>query len=527
MFDGKAFGLEVVDAVKSHLDRALAPLIARIDSQKTELDVLREQNVALREGLDLLVARVAHLPEARNGKDADPAETARLVAEAIDAVQIDAMVAEKVRIWAASSPVPRDGKDGVGLAAARIDRDHELIVTTSNGTIHALGVVVGKDGVDGKDGLPGASGRDGIDGKDGAPGLAGASGKDGLDGKDGTDGRDGIDGKDGVPGLDGAPGRNGIDGKDGAAGRDGIDGKDADLGKVSDLIDQGFASVQAKFEALASQTKDDVKGLVEIEAGQIKAEMAGKIETRLNVLETNILTEVQTSIASFAAPKDGRDADPVEVEQLIEARMKDLRTEFVALIAEAVARAIPAPVEGKSWDPEALAPLIETAVSRAIAARPEPVSVRQAMIDRDGSLVLVLSDQTTTNLGQVVGHSVDQEAIERLVKTTIEQQPKPKDGLGFDDLEVVYDGERRMEFKLERDGHVKEFGFDLPIVIYRGIYQESRPYERGDCVTFGGSSWIAEIGNPPGKPGTEASGWRLAVKAGRPGKDVGTANNRK
>lgn len=43
----------------------------------------------------------------------------------------------------------RDGEDGVGLAGAVIDRDGELIVTTTKGAAIKLGPVVGRDGSDG------------------------------------------------------------------------------------------------------------------------------------------------------------------------------------------------------------------------------------------------------------------------------------------------------------------------------------------------------------------------------------------
>ncbi|WP_343299555.1 hypothetical protein [Streptococcus uberis] len=46
------------------------------------------------------------------------------------------------------------------------------------------------------------------------------------DGKNGQDGKDGVPGRDGVDGKDGAPGRDGRDGKDGMPGRDGKDGKE-------------------------------------------------------------------------------------------------------------------------------------------------------------------------------------------------------------------------------------------------------------------------------------------------------------
>ncbi len=54
-------------------------------------------------------------------------------------------------------PVPKDGKDGINLAGAFINRDGELVVTLSNGETKELGPVLPKDGKDGKDGLDGVN----------------------------------------------------------------------------------------------------------------------------------------------------------------------------------------------------------------------------------------------------------------------------------------------------------------------------------------------------------------------------------
>jgi hypothetical protein len=48
----------------------------------------------------------------------------------------------------------KDGSDGIGLAGALIDQDGNIVVTLGNGEIKALGRVVGRDGVDGSDGVP-------------------------------------------------------------------------------------------------------------------------------------------------------------------------------------------------------------------------------------------------------------------------------------------------------------------------------------------------------------------------------------
>lgn len=93
-----------------------------------------------------------------------------------------------------------------------------------------------------------------------------------------------------------------------------------------------------------------------------------------------------------------------------------------------------------------------------------------------------------------------------------------KDGLGFDDINVEFDGERSFKLIFTRGELRKEFGaFKLPVVVDRGVWKDGA-FERGDGVTWGGSFWIAQK-NTETKPDTPGSDWRLAVKRGRDGKD--------
>jgi hypothetical protein len=54
------------------------------------------------------------------------------------------------------------------------------------------------------------------------------------------------------------------------------------------------------------------------------------------------------------------------------------------------------------------------------------------------------------------------------------------------------------------------------VPIDRGVYREGTAYERGDSVTWGGSSFIAQRATT-GKPEVSED-WRLSVKRGRDGK---------
>lgn len=133
--------------------------------------------------------------------------------------------------------------------------------------------------------------------------------------------------------------------------------------------------------------------------------------------------------------------------------------------------------------------------------RPAPVSVAGALIDRTGSLVITMSDGSTKDVGPVVGKDGD----------------PGNDGLGFDDLDAAYDGEKTITLTFMRGERVKEFAFTMPVVIDRGVYRDGSEYRAGDGVTWGGSFWIAQK-DTSAKPDA-GDDWRLSVKRGRDGKN--------
>jgi hypothetical protein len=155
------------------------------------------------------------------------------------------------------------------------------------------------------------------------------------------------------------------------------------------------------------------------------------------------------------------------------------------------------------------------------------VGLAGALIDRSGVLVLTLTDGTTRELGEVVGkHGIDADmaAIEKHIDQRIAELPKPKDGEpgrdGFDleafDVGVI--DERTIELKFTGAGQVHRYELEFPVIVDRGVFKAGESYKRGDAVTWGGSLWIAQMETGV-KPDTADSGWRLAVRKGRDGKD--------
>ncbi|MCM0752226.1 hypothetical protein DEA98_16105 [Brucella pseudogrignonensis] len=117
------------------------------------------------------------------------------------------------------------------------------------------------------------------------------------------------------------------------------------------------------------------------------------------------------------------------------------------------------------------------------------------------------------------GRDADPALMLKMVETTVAGIPIPKDGkdgLGFDDLDVSFDGERTFKMRFANGDNVKEFEFKAPFMLYRGVYKSGENYEQGDTVTWDGSCWVARKANAD-KPG-DGENWQLAVKRGRNGR---------
>jgi hypothetical protein len=93
-----------------------------------------------------------------------------------------------------------------------------------------------------------------------------------------------------------------------------------------------------------------------------------------------------------------------------------------------------------------------------------------------------------------------------------------RDGLGFDDMNVEFDGDRTLVLKFARGEQVKSWPIVVPYLRYEGVYVEGRAYTQGAVTTWAGSTWHANK-DTTAKPGEGSKDWTLIVKRGRDGKD--------
>jgi len=266
-------------------------------------------------------------------------------------------------------------------------------------------------------------------------------------------------------------------------------GKDADPELVRALVAEAVASVKIP-EGKPGKDVDleQVRALVQSAVDALPAGQPGR-DADPELVRSLVIDAV--AAIELPQPRDGKDADPAAVKMLVD--------EAVAALPP------PAPVESLTGPVAALIrDEVVRSVADAVAAIPpakDGVGAAGAVIDRNGSLVLTLSDGKMIDLGRVDGKD-------------------GLDGTSPEDMavELLPDG-RTVRFVFAKGEKEYAFKVPFPVVLDRGVFKEGTAYEHGDAVTFGGSLWIAQRATGE-KPEGNNTGWRLAVKKGRDGRDL-------
>jgi hypothetical protein len=266
----------------------------------------------------------------------------------------------------------------------------------------------------------------------------------------------------------------------------------------------------------------EIEGVIEARVAELKAippvePKEVDMEAVRQAVAEDVQKMVDAAVAALPPAEPGKNADPEHVATLIKET------------AEAILSTWDRPEDGKSVTVADVQPMVAELVDKAVAAIPVPkdgADVSGGTIDRNGHLVVTLTNGQTKDFGLVVGRDgidADMQAVERRIKDMFDAWPKPKDGadgVGFDDMtfETREDG---CYLVWEKGDIVKEAR--LPIPMDRGVYKEGGAYHGGDGVTWGGNYYIATE-NTSAKPDTSKDGkpWRLAVRRGRDGKDAPT-----
>lgn len=225
-----------------------------------------------------------------------------------------------------------------------------------------------------------------------------------------------------------------------------------------------------------SVTIDDVMPVIE--------EAVSKL---LPQIETYVIKTVTEQVGQIPLPKDGEhgkdgeDGKSVDAGEVAAALIDDVKSLVLKYLND-----IPTPVDGKDVTKEDIERVLEPITDRWA------LNFERRMTD----LLQRLADKVPVPVNGKDG----------------------KDGLGFDDFEETYDGRRTFTRTYRSGDRVKTYTYKVPMLIEAGIYERGKAYERGDCVTWGGSYWTALVDTIK-QPGDNNEDWRLVVRKGRDGRD--------
>jgi hypothetical protein len=326
------------------------------------------------------------------------------------------------------------------------------------------------------------------------------------------------------------------------------DGKDADphqiVSTVTVKLDADLSTIRKALDELDKRVPNDIKSMVDDAVSKAVAALPAPADLSEDLAAVRAAVEaieipevphlempdiaglvdkaVKSAVAALPAPADLSEdlaavkaaVEAIEIPEIPHLELPDIAGLVDDAVNSAVA-AIPAPQDGKSVTVEDVAPLISVEVEKRVATLPKAkdgdpgrdgVGLAGAFIDRDGNLIITMTNGEPRNLGCVVGKDGEPGAPGR-------------DGFNLEDFDAKVMDDRRtvlLSFTGKTLDYKVELGF--PVMIYRGVFKDGQKYERGDTVTWGGSLWHCDSDTQE-KPGEGSTTWTLCAKKGRDGKD--------
>lgn len=277
------------------------------------------------------------------------------------------------------------------------------------------------------------------------------------------------------------------------------------VAKAQDALSSRIDALEKRFDLFpvpkdGKDGKDGVDGKDGAEGKSIDPEVLIKVLD--DALAVKVPAEVERAVAAIPKAIDGKDGrDGVDGKSVTLDEIKGL-----------IPEPIPGPKgeDGKSVTLDEIKALIPEAVPGRDGVDGKSLTVDDIQPIIDLHLAKALLDLERRN--------------QDVLAKAIANIPAPAagkdgaDGLGFDDLNVEFDGLRTLSLKFVRGEQTKTFDFVIPAVIDKGFYAQGTNYTKGDGVTFGGSYWIAKQDEPTSKPGDGVSDdWTLAARKGRDG----------
>jgi hypothetical protein len=289
------------------------------------------------------------------------------------------------------------------------------------------------------------------------------------------------------------------------------DGKSVDPAEVQRMIDSAVARTADAWPKPEKGEKGEDAKPVDIAA--IAADVTERVTKSLRIPQDGtsvrkedvlpeLVEEYRKAIAAIPVPKDGNDAEPVNVDHVI---------------AEVVKR-IPIPKDGASVTKDDVLPALIAEFKSAVSAIKVPK-------DGENGKSVTLDEVRPVLDAAAARWELDMERrAADMLQRAIDKLPVPKDGekgkdgrdgVSLDAFDVSLDDDgQTLIFTLATPECEMVRKVKTPLIVYRGVYSPGH-HTKGSSVTYGGSQWIArrDTDNPP-----PHEDWTLAVKRGRDAK---------
>ncbi|WP_313328063.1 phage gp6-like head-tail connector protein [Enterobacter oligotrophicus] len=231
---------------------------------------------------------------------------------------------------------------------------------------------------------------------------------------------------------------------------------------------------------------------------------------------------VSEAVAAISAPDDGKSVTVDEIIPLLE-----------GLVSKAVGE-IPVPKDGKSVTVEDVRPMIQEIITASMPELPDVKSlVSEAVAElpdaepgkdgEDGRDALALEIHPLIDEGKSYprgSYATHNGGLWRAYEKTHGMRGWECLVDGVAGVDIEHSEQRSFTLTVNRTSGISETKtFDVPVMIYQGVFKSGQEYQPGDTVTWGGSIWHCDE-KTMDKPGeTGSKGWTLAAKRGRDGRD--------
>lgn len=276
------------------------------------------------------------------------------------------------------------------------------------------------------------------------------------------------------------------------------------LSELRESFDNSLNDYQQRTEEKLTLLSQEVMSLKDTTALNITAQLADAVASipapKIPELP-DIGAMVSEAVAALPLPQDGKSVTPEDVRPLLQ-----------ELVTAAVGE-IPVPRDGKDYDPAVLKQAVDDAVADAVAALPPA---------QDGRDALHLEIQPFIDEGKSYtrgSYATHNGGLWRAYEKTHGMRGWECIVDGVSDVDISMNGQRNFIVTVNRaSGASEKKSFDIPTMVYRGVFKSGDEYLPGDTVTWGGSLWHCDE-QTQDKPGeTGSKGWTLAAKRGRDGR---------